>query len=973
MKKLLALVLALVMSMSLVTISNAAFKDADKIDHTEAVEVMNALGVINGMPDGSFNPSGNVTRAEMAKMITIIMLGDIDAAAFKGTTTDLTDINGHWAEGYIKYCYSQGVIAGRGDGTFAPNANVTAVEAAKMLLVAIGYNATVQGYVGSDWAINIIRDAQLSKFFDDLSVTSTKVLTRDEAAQMIWNAVQAKMIEKKPSISITNGNITYTYEQHRTNTLLNTTFKAEKKYAYLTGASYSSDDKNYTYSFTTAAAFGSATAITVDPLVNAAGTPIASLDGKTDYSALYGQKVAVVYNTTSGAKNPVYGIYSEAKVVAEGIVNDLAAATDANKVKVAGTTYTLTAAARSSVPVYAFNNGTTAYTRANLDAVISGNAASNWYDASAKVVLLDNTGDNKADVVIIYPVTIGKVTYASKTSVVVDNGVGTFAYNKDKANWSNTNSYTLPELVKDDYVAVAGTTVTNVDYAVTKLDTVSGKVTALDAGNRKVQLDSTWYNYAGTVSFTLSDTVKVQLNNGLIVASKVVDTASKDLLVVEASASGNSLTKVQAKVMFADGTEETISVKKLNGSTIGTPYNAVDTMKLYTYTKNSDGTYNISAVNAGNKAGYTTYAESTTTSNLFTEKSSSSAAKFSGQMIADDAVFFVYDSTNDKWSVISGATLKGYATKNGAALYGTTTAQMLLGTSNGVYGVKAATMQVAAAFGTSNTYGYVLSAPYTSKDANDVTVYNYKLWTADGEKTVVDTNNPGAKGTLVKYTVNTDNTITSAAHGLTAVAITAYDDETITLNKADGTVLGKVNTTISTKADKLFINTADVAGSEGGALAVAQRLADGSYVMNAYAAVDGNDVVTAIVFDINNDLDDTAAHKDDADGTKTGTAGMAITLTNSAGTYVEEVTSDYTYAVEGEYVKIVAELKADDTANGKTLTATPSGTNVDTSKTGSITLPGSGTKDGDKYTMYVLVANNGTAITGGITFTVTAA
>ena len=971
MKKLLALVLALVMSMSLVTISNAAFKDADKIDHTEAVEVMNALGVINGMPDGSFNPSGNVTRAEMAKMITIIMLGDIDAAAFKGTTTDLTDINGHWAEGYIKYCYSQGVIAGRGDGTFAPNANVTAVEAAKMLLVAIGYNATVQGYVGSDWAINIIRDAQLSKFFDDLSVTSTKVLTRDEAAQMIWNAVQAKMIEKKPSISITNGNITYTYEQHRTNTLLNTTFKAEKKYAYLTGASYSSDDKNYTYSFTTAAAFGSATAITVDPLVNAAGTPIASLDGKTDYSALYGQKVAVVYNTTSGAKNPVYGIYSEAKVVAEGIVNDLAAATDANKVKVAGTTYTLTAAARSSVPVYAFNNGTTAYTRANLDAVISGNAASNWYDASAKVVLLDNTGDNKADVVIIYPVTIGKVTYASKTSVVVDNGVGTFAYNKDKANWSNTNSYTLPELVKDDYVAVAGTTVTNVDYAVTKLDTVSGKVTALDAGNRKVQLDSTWYNYAGTVSFTLSDTVKVQLNNGLIVASKVVDTASKDLLVLEAAENGNSLRKIQAKVMFADGTEETISVKKVNGTATTTAPTTLKT--LYTYTKNSDGTYNISAVNAGNKAGYTTYAESTTGTGLFTEKSSSSAAKFSGQMIADDAVFFVYDSTNDKWNIVSGAAMKTYATKNGGVLYSVSStdyySQMLLGTSNGVYGVKAATMQVTAAFGTSNTYGYVLSAPYTSKDANDVTVYNYKLWTADGEKTVVDTANPGAKGALVKYTVNTDNTITSTTtHGLTAVAITAYNDETITLNKADGTVLGKVNTTISTKADKLFINTADVAGSEGGALAVAQRLADGSYVMNAYAAVDGNGVVTAIVFDINNDLDDTNAHKDDADGTKTGTAGMTATglSATTSASYVKE----YTYVVEGEYVKITATLTA--AADGKTLTATAGGTNVQATS-GSITLPASGTAIGDTFVMYVLVANDGNGAISGLTFTVTEA
>ena len=133
MKKLLALVLALVMSMSLAVTSNAAFKDADKVEHKEAVDMMTALGVINGMPDGSFNPDGNVTRAEMAKMISIIALGNVDAAAFIGTSTDLTDISGHWAEGFIKYCYSQGVIAGKGNGIFDPNANVTAVEAAKML------------------------------------------------------------------------------------------------------------------------------------------------------------------------------------------------------------------------------------------------------------------------------------------------------------------------------------------------------------------------------------------------------------------------------------------------------------------------------------------------------------------------------------------------------------------------------------------------------------------------------------------------------------------------------------------------------------------------------------------------------------------------------------------------------------------------------------------------------------------------
>ena len=79
MKKLLALVLALVMSMSLVTISNAAFKDADKIDYKEAVDVMNAVGVFIGDEKGNFNAKENLTREQAAKIITDYMEGEYEA------------------------------------------------------------------------------------------------------------------------------------------------------------------------------------------------------------------------------------------------------------------------------------------------------------------------------------------------------------------------------------------------------------------------------------------------------------------------------------------------------------------------------------------------------------------------------------------------------------------------------------------------------------------------------------------------------------------------------------------------------------------------------------------------------------------------------------------------------------------------------------------------------------------------------
>ncbi len=70
----------------------------------------------------------------------------IGAGAADKTAADLTDIDTSWAEGYIKYCYSNGIITGDGLGHFFPTQGVTVVQAAKMLLVALGYDAEAQEY-----------------------------------------------------------------------------------------------------------------------------------------------------------------------------------------------------------------------------------------------------------------------------------------------------------------------------------------------------------------------------------------------------------------------------------------------------------------------------------------------------------------------------------------------------------------------------------------------------------------------------------------------------------------------------------------------------------------------------------------------------------------------------------------------------------------------------------------------------------
>ena len=104
--------------------SAAKFNDADKITHTEAVNTMVALGVLKGKDTGNYDPQGIVTRAEMAKIICVSLNGGEDPTLGVKATPTYKDIKGHWAESYIEYCTSIGVIAGQGDGTFAPDATV---------------------------------------------------------------------------------------------------------------------------------------------------------------------------------------------------------------------------------------------------------------------------------------------------------------------------------------------------------------------------------------------------------------------------------------------------------------------------------------------------------------------------------------------------------------------------------------------------------------------------------------------------------------------------------------------------------------------------------------------------------------------------------------------------------------------------------------------------------------------------------
>ena len=220
-KKILALVLALAMSMSLVTIANAAdFTDEKDISYEEAVDVMNAIGVIEGFEDGSFNPAGTLTREQAAAIICRMMLGD-NAEKLGTTSSSFKDVPAsRWSAPYVGYCASLGIIAGNGDGTFNPTGTLTGYAFAKMLLGAVGYDADIEGFVGAGWNLKVAAMASKAGLLNDLTgFVGSEAVTREAAAQMALNTIKATLVEYEGTTidvstgdaNVSIGNTQYSY------------------------------------------------------------------------------------------------------------------------------------------------------------------------------------------------------------------------------------------------------------------------------------------------------------------------------------------------------------------------------------------------------------------------------------------------------------------------------------------------------------------------------------------------------------------------------------------------------------------------------------------------------------------------------------------------------------------------------------------------------------------------------------------
>ncbi len=583
-KRVLSLALSTVMLVGMMAMgaSAAEFSDADDIQHDDAVNTLVALSVINGKDDGSFDPQGDVTRAEMAKMIAVAMNGGKDTNTGVKGTPSFTDIKGHWAESYIEYCYDLNIISGRGDGTFDPGANVTGLEATKMVLTALGYDATAYRLTGASWAV---RTDELAKaadpnLYEELGgVVMATNASRDTAAQLIWNGMQNTTRRVIPSTNTSTGETTWSY-QTSTSTMLKERYGAE----IYTGT--------YVGNFDTSAASNEGEIamngeLDRDETVNGP----ASFPSDMDISNI-GEEIKVIFKDGKGGtagkpdkNDTIFGVFNTGRTqVINTTVNDVkngdSAAPETDRIKIGDTKYKIATPESGDVLVeknYDSEQRTTA-SGANAAALL----------ASAKTAFEGLNASQKGDTIKFVCNTDGEIT----TAYVVNYNIGyVTATNSSKVSLSGSNGGSIDRDDNDIYDGVAKNDIvvytkfysTDRDdafYTVTKAETVEGELRSYKNADN-FTLDGTNYKVLGKSfgsAVTIGDnTTVVNLEDkigedftaylvngyvGYLVQSS--ESLSNYALVTDVNDGSldSTFKPAQAQLLLADGSKVTANIHK---------------------------------------------------------------------------------------------------------------------------------------------------------------------------------------------------------------------------------------------------------------------------------------------------------------------------------------------------------------------------------------------------------------------------
>ena len=831
-KRALSLVMAAAMLIGMMVVSASAadnyedFTDKDEIQNTEAVATMVSLGVFNGKEDGSyFDPTGIVTRAEMAKIIAVSLNGGKDPVLGSGAaTTQFSDTKGNWAEAYIAYCANLGIINGKGDGTFGPNEPVTGTAAAKMFLTALGYRSDIEKLTGTGWDLNTDRLANEVGLYDGLGhITPSNGLSRDDTAQLVYNGVQAQEVEYRNNYGEYSGVI---YPQD-SGTMLANRFKVIKVEGMV--------EANDVFALDGVPAQAGKTRITTsDVYKNAAGNYITSTDAYTVSvpNEMVGTRVVIYVqfknNLSPNAVDSVVvgtAISSDKNTIVE--TNGRLKNADAVKSALKGSGLAVSLyEGYSEITITEKDQSETHYTSSNTWS--NGAGTKGEIDLAGVVQrFIDNNGDSKVDLIIREIPVLSKVSsYNTKDEKMTLTGVGSVDFD-EVANYD--------EVEKDDYVLAAKYSDT---YYLTVVEPVSGKVEAYNSGNYTITVDGTKYaasagtdlttldnftatghgkgGYATTMSEMVNNTYDLYLDKGgNILAYEEVEEALGNYALVLNSGSENDMLgnpSGKVKLLMQDGTTGTYDVNLLaSAKRYGVPSsentNAKKEAWMAVQMSNNGIQYHVVAYSLDSST-VTLTAPDQFSSNRYGKAVDNAAQAYASNvsnynyngtyLMADNSTIFFLRNSDGTHSVATG--LKsiptgGLTTNNnvtggfGTAIYAKpTNATYKTNTAKAVF------LSIDTVYASTASYAYV-SGDYSKTVVDGEDIFTYPVVLEDGSTTTLSTKTPNAsKKNVYEYTTDSKGYVSFDETGKTinGVIVTLTGNGTVDLEQAnnEGVVVG---------------------------------------------------------------------------------------------------------------------------------------------------------------------------------------
>ena len=763
-KKTLSLVLVFALVLSVFTYSASAdFTDQDEITYEEAAVVLEALGVIDGYEDGSYQPDVVLSREEAAAIIARMKLGD-SADNLTAGSEPFSDVSAdRWSAGYIAYCVSEGVVDGFEDGTFRPDDELTCYQFAKMLLVALGYDADSEGLTGTSWATNTVSYAVNAGIFDDVSSYSGSA-DRDTVAQMAYNTLLADLVEyPSGNIIIDSGDTSIVINGSGASRIENTS-----------SSDGNIDDDGY-YQF--AERYFSDLEL-VDVANGDYGRPVSynwELDGDVIYSGTGSDELLETYDSyvTKGTLYSLIGssVYSDITEDDYGWWDDGSSLYvyvdgEGGRVSADDVDYFIERSSSDYVG-YSEDHGSD-YTYGDYPSYYCG------YGVQTEVYVTD---DNDVYLIFIN-------TYLAVAQEDYDSDDGTlevtyYGYlNEPASDYDITledDEFDIDGYVEGDYLLLTfdGGDVATVEAA----DVISGEVTGYTEGS-SISVDGTRYYFASNINddeFDTEDDFAIDSEITLVLDSygyvlgygDATSSSANYLYVLEIAQSGSlSSSGYEAAVFFTDGTYDEIDLRYTyyndvtyeNGEEVDieVPYEKGTTQAgWYSYTVNSSGRYTLTAADSSRireaegsgieiTNGYARYLSGTGNSG------SDSSTRFTA---TSSTVFIVYNTTDNDYDVYTG-----YNNVPNINADGKNSIDVYAVTGSSGYSIAAViyvddNVSISGGGGTSSDFILVYDYNGRSVDSEGVQYYSYDAF-VNGVETDIDSSvylNPGTLYTDISY------------------------------------------------------------------------------------------------------------------------------------------------------------------------------------------------------------------------------